>query len=121
MKKLLTKKDVIFIVCLVVIGFAFALISHFTSKGETAAVRVDGEIVEKIDLTDTEYYEKTFNGVTVVRENGEVYIKSSTCPDKVCVRAGKLQKSGESAICVPNRVSVEIVSEKSNNVDALTG
>lgn len=121
MKNLLTKKDIVFLICLVIIGFAFSLISYFTSKGETALVRVDGEVVEEISLTEAGYYENTFNGVTVVRENSEVYIKASTCSDKVCVRSGHLSKSGESAVCAPNKVSVEIVGNKKNVPDAITG
>lgn len=120
MKKLLTKKDIIFIICLVAIGFAFSMISYFSAKGEAAVVRYNGETVEKIDLS-AEYYERKINGVTVVCEDGSVYIKDSSCPDKVCVRSGKLSNSGESAVCVPNKVSVEIVGKSEKMPDAITG
>lgn len=35
---------------------------------------------------------------------------SSTCPDKICIRAGYLSRPGESAACLPNKVAVKLVA-----------
>lgn len=120
MKKLITKKDIIFLAVITAIGFLFALISHFTSAGKTAVVRLNGEAVTEIDLSDKSYFETEVNGVVICREDGAVYIKESPCPDRVCVRSGKLRKNGQSAICVPNGVSVEVTGG-GNVPHAVTG
>jgi hypothetical protein len=66
-------------------------------------------------------YEFGINNDQVTSENGEIYIEESDCPDKVCVRSGRISKSGEGIICAPNRVAIKINGEKGNLPDAMTG
>lgn len=48
--------------------------------------------------------------VVLQTENGRIRFYSSTCPDKICIRAGWLSRPGESAACLPNRVLVRIAA-----------
>lgn len=48
---------------------------------------------------------------------GEVAFTHSDCPDKICIRTGKLNKSGQSAACLPNRIIVRVVSDMENELD----
>ncbi len=118
MKKLITKKDFILLVLVILVGVAGILLVNSANKGTMAEIKVDGKTVETISLQG-DYLEKEINGVTVCRENGEIYVKEASCPDKVCVRSGKISKTGEGIICAPNRVAVEIGGK--NQLDALTG
>lgn len=55
---------------------------------------------------------KTGDGINVlVIENGEAYIKSANCPDKICVSHRKISKVGETIVCLPHKLVVEIVNE----------
>ncbi len=118
MKKLITKKDFILLLVVLVIGIVGIFLVNSADKGTTVEIKVDGNPVEKLTLQG-DYLEKEINGVTVCRENGEIYVKEANCPDKVCVRSGKISKTGEGIICVPNRVAVEISGE--SQLDAMTG
>ncbi len=120
MKKLVTKKDVVVVIAVLVIGIAGIFLLNNGEKGKTATIKVDGEIKDTVSLTD-EGYEKNINGVTISVADGEICVKTSTCKDKVCVRSGKISKSGEGIICAPNRVSIEINGENDSLPDALTG
>ncbi len=120
MKKLITKKDFILLVIVLVIGIAGFLLLASNDKGAIAIIKINGETVAEIPIQD-EYYEASFNGVTVCCENSEIYVKDSSCPDKVCVRSGRISKAGEGVICAPNRVAVEISGKNQNQLDALTG
>ncbi len=42
--------------------------------------------------------------------DGRVRFKSSPCPNQICVHSGWLEKGGEFAACLPNRVAVELVT-----------
>ena len=55
---------------------------------------------------------------TVVIENGTVYMKDADCPDKLCEKTGKISKNGETIVCLPHRVVVEIQGGE-GNVDSL--
>ena len=37
------------------------------------------------------------------------------CPDKICVNTGKISKIGETIVCLPHRVVVEIQGEVSQS------
>ena len=118
MKKLITKKDFILVLIVLVVGFASLILINSTDKGKIATIKVDGKVIETLSLDENTSAE--FNGVAVVVKDGEIYVTESTCTDKVCVRSGKVSKSGEGIICAPNRVSIEI-DGKSDLPDAMTG
>lgn len=118
MKKLITKKDFILVIIVLVVGLAGIILVNSTDKGKTAIIKVDGKEFETILLQNDTLIK--VNGVEIVVENGEIYVADSTCSDKVCIRSGRISKSGEGIICAPNRVSIEI-DGKSDLPDAMTG
>ena len=100
------------------------------SQGELKAViRVSGEVYEEITLSEVkEPYSLT------VKSDGaeaELYItcesvefKTSECSDYLCVNTGTLTKAGDSAVCLPLRISAELVVEDvqdENIPDAIVG
>ena len=119
MKKLITKKDLILFLVVLIIGVAGVFLMNSAEKGRSATIVVDGKTKESVSLDQD--FEKEINGVFICCENGEVYVKESVCPDKVCVRSGKISKSGESIICAPNRVAIKIDGKKGSMPDAMTG
>lgn len=42
--------------------------------------------------------------------DGRVRMVDSDCPDKLCVKTGWISSPGESIVCLPNRVVIEVVS-----------
>ncbi len=118
MKKLITKKDFILLLVVLAIGIIGMFLINSADKGTTVEIKVDGKTVETLTLQG-DYLEKEISGVTVCRENGEIYVKEANCPDKFCVQSGKISKTGEGIICAPNRVAVEISGE--GQLDAMTG
>ena len=119
MKKLITKKDFILLLVVLIFSVVGIILMNSAEKGKSATVLVDGKSVEIISLDED--YENQVNGVTICCENGEIYVKNSVCPDKVCVRSGRVSKSGESIICAPSRVAIKIDGKKGSLPDAMTG
>ncbi len=52
--------------------------------------------------------------------DGTARIVDSPCRDKVCVRMGRLDRTGDWSACLPNGVLVRIVGGGSDEVDAAT-
>lgn len=120
MKKLATRFDLAIIAA--ILSAALLLLAFKPNEtGKTAVIRVDGKEYKQIDLTSSEKTEIDVNGVLIICDEGEVYVKESSCHDKICVNAGHLSKKGQSAVCVPNRVSVEIAGQDKNSPWAVTG
>lgn len=44
----------------------------------------------------------------VLVKSGDVSVEEASCKNKVCIRHGAISKSGESIICLPNRLIVSI-------------
>ena len=101
--------DVILVLVLLVCALSVFLIFLFTSSaGEWAVVRVDGEEICRYSLTiDGEYILGGGSNVLVI-EDGGAYMKTADCPDKRCVNMGRKTRSGESIICLPNKLEVRI-------------
>lgn len=87
-----------------------------SEKGKVCRISVDGKVCGELSLSEDG--ELKLPGCTVKVTNGEVFVVDSTCPDKVCEKTGRISKSGESIICVPNRVSVEITGECETDIIA---
>ena len=49
----------------------------------------------------------------VVITDGEVWMEEADCPDRLCVSQGKISRSGQTIICLPNKTMVTIKGGKS--------
>ncbi len=99
---------------LLLLGGALYLLLSLSPQGRTAIVERDGEVVLRQDLSQlTEETTYTVEGaqgieVTITLSPAGAAVSASTCPDQVCVRTGQLTRSGESAICLPAKVSLRL-------------
>jgi hypothetical protein len=46
-------------------------------------------------------------------------MKEAECPDRSCVKQGKISKNKESIVCLPNKVIVEVSSNQHSEMDAI--
>ncbi len=53
----------------------------------------------------------------VVIENGAVRVAEADCPDQVCVHTGAISGPGETIVCLPNRLLIEITGEPEGEVE----
>ena len=60
-------------------------------------------------------------GETVVEiKDGAVRVVSSPCPEKICIKTGRISKPGQWIACLPNRVFISIRGRKSEQPDAIS-
>lgn len=101
---------------LVVSGLLSAIFYAANKKAaKQVLVTVDGQAVATLDLNrDTDMIINGYGGSTdhLVIKDGYASITEASCPDKVCVRTGKIHKTGELIVCLPNRVVVSVEGEE---------
>ncbi|WP_288885095.1 NusG domain II-containing protein [uncultured Eubacterium sp.] len=103
---------------IIILGVAVALflfLKFSANDGEQVIVKVDKKEIARYDLnTDREVIIDGKDGGknTLVIKDGKAYIKDATCPDKLCEHQGKIHMVGQSLICLPNRVIIEITDDK---------
>ncbi len=122
----LRKNDIILIVALLVIGLgaylAITLFQGASTKNGTALVTIDGEVYGRFPLVvdATERIELP-NGAynLLVIENGQADIVEASCPDGICVKHRPVSKNGQTIVCLPNKMVVEIENGEASDIDAI--
>lgn len=107
------KKNDLILVGALLVGLLVlvAVLMATKSSGAYAVVSVDGVEVAAFSLDQDITYEiEGYDGGhnTLVIKDGKAHLEDSSCPDHLCEHMGKIDKVGQSIICLPNRVVVEI-------------
>ena len=79
------------------------------------SVSVDGTEIMTLDLNrNDDIVIESGNAQTnqLLIEAGKAFLTEASCPDKLCVRQGAISETGQSIVCLPNRVIVTIVGTK---------
>ena len=105
------KKDDIWaiIVFLAAASISYAILNFNKTGGKTADIYVRGDFYESIPLDeDTIYTPAAVPSVKIQVKDGKIGFIESDCPDKVCIHTGFLSTEGQTAVCLPNAVSVVV-------------
>ena len=129
MKQFIRKADIILFIVLVIIGLAAsaALTLSHGEAGSNAKVVIEsgGDLYARYPLNE----DRTVvvpapkqNENVVVISGGKVSVTEATCKNQVCVKHGPISRSGESIVCLPNRLVVRIEngSEEGGGYDSVT-
>ena len=120
------KRDIFLIaafLCVALIIYAFLYLSSY--EGDIVIVKVDGTVVKELPLNqDDEFTVPGYHGGinSIIIRNGSVLASDADCPDKLCVKTGKINRAGETIVCLPHRVVVEIKSNSvsdNDNIDSV--
>lgn len=125
--KPMKKNDVILIAVLLAFALAafggVSIRSALTTNEPEAVVYLDGEEWGRYPLSkDTEVeirQEGDHYNILQIRE-GKADITAASCPDRICVNHRPVNRQGESLVCLPNRVAVEVENGMESEVDADT-
>ncbi|MCI9005948.1 MAG: NusG domain II-containing protein [Lachnospiraceae bacterium] len=121
------KNDVILIAGLLLAALAaFGGISWYLSAGTQkaeAVVEVDGQEEGRYPLdqdtsVEIQLEDGSYNRLEI--KDGRADITEASCPDKICVDHRPVSRRGESLVCLPNKVVVEIVNGQEAEVDGMT-
>lgn len=126
--KIIKKMDIVIIAVLLILSFTPHLIffktSQKSSKNNYAIIQVDGKIHKKIDLSKVKKSEKVNlnlpNGNnTLLIENNSISMDSANCNDALCVKQGNISKVGQTIICLPHKLIIEIKGDELDSKDDL--
>ncbi|MEE1025523.1 MAG: NusG domain II-containing protein [Acutalibacteraceae bacterium] len=109
-RKLFTLLDVVLIFSVIFTSIVLGVIFSSRQSGKTAVISVEEKVVArlKLNINATEEIKTDYGYNLVVIENGECFIKNADCRDGICVSRGKINKVGESIVCLPHKLIVEI-------------
>ncbi len=122
-KGIFKKADFILLAVLVVWGLATSYaLSTANTAGDKVVIDVAGERYGTYPLhEDREVKIKRDNcSNTVLIKDGAVSMASASCKNQVCVHHASINKTGQSIICLPNRVVVKIEGKGDKKYDAIS-
>lgn len=109
------KGDIIAIVGLILLSFGlnFAIDKATTGyEGDMLVVEQNGKVIKKLPMDkDTEFvvnYGGHYN--TIVIKDKKAYMKEADCQDQICTHMHPIQKEGQTIICLPHRLFLEVES-----------
>ncbi|AYV69649.1 MULTISPECIES: NusG domain II-containing protein [Niallia] len=122
--KMIKPFDIIMVVLLLIISFVpmavFAMNQGKEEEGNKvmAVITQDGKVIREVELTGHTENEqfmikgkgKQYNLIEV--ENEQIRIKEDNSPDQIGVKMGWKGIPGQTIICLPHKVLIEIVAEK---------
>jgi len=113
------KNDIILVAVILLIAAAGLLAVNFTKQeGSMVLVKIDGEVTQSYSL----YKNRTVEIITgdknellntLIIEDGKAYMADADCPDKICKEHKPISYSGETIVCLPHRIVIEITAENS--------
>ena len=96
---MIKKRDIILALVLILLGIVCY-----------GVIRLGQKEIGRYDLnTDTTKEIQTAKGINILEiKNGMAYVTEADCPDQVCIRMGKISKTGENIVCLPHKLVIQV-------------
>lgn len=118
--------DGVIILVLILSSFLPIFIFGQTQTADKEAVlRVDGTEIKRFDLVEVQktytfLYEDEDGDTNLLEIEGDrIRIKEADCGDQICVRRGWASKNGETIVCLPHKLVIEIQAADGSETDDL--
>lgn len=76
-------------------------------------ITADGEEYGRYSLSENKTIDINGTNVCEILE-GKVHMKDADCPDKLCIHQGTIYRQGETIVCLPNKIVLEITGTDSS-------
>ncbi len=119
-KKRKFRNDGILAAVIIIIAVAVLLFMKLTKvQGNSAVVKIDGVETQRLSLEENIEFEiKTGkndeNYNVLVIKDGKASIVDADCPDGICEEYRPVSYVGETIICLPHKVVIEIVGDNTD-------
>lgn len=118
------KNDRIFLILVFCVLLVIVAVFYLTGKGSGARVQitVDGVLYGTYSLNEDREVPIERDGVVtnvLVIKDGMADMTEADCPDMLCVHQRAISKTGETIVCLPNKVVVEVLKSEESELDSV--
>lgn len=119
------KNDIILAGAVLFAALILLIIYLVVAGGKAGLVEavVDGKSYGIYSLNEDKEVEilTSYGRNLLIIENGCAYVAEADCPDGICVRQGKINRRGQSIICLPHKLTIRLIEGEEDDVDAAAG
>jgi len=114
------RNDLILLVILLAagLGWLFAARTLVSYKGDEAVITVDGKEYGRYPLSEDRVIEIGDSNEAEIA-SGTIRMTKADCPNGLCLKQSPISRSGESIVCVPNKVIITISASENAAVDTM--
>lgn len=104
------------------IAALYAMLWAPEQPAQQVEVRVAGEVIGVYPLEQPMLLKiQGARGISELRiDSGRARFTQGPCRNRICVHAGWLTHAGDSAACLPNRVSIHLLGDERDALDAIS-
>lgn len=126
LKKTKQRRNDLLLMAIIIVLAALVFAGYFfwyRQNGSYVVVTVDGKEYVKLSLNEEKTIDiKSENGINKLQiKEGFADMIDADCPDGLCVDQRKISKKGETIICLPHKIVVEVISEDEGGFDGIAG
>lgn len=119
-----SKYDIILIAFIVFFSLVFMLRINQgrfkqASGSGIALIYQKDKLLEKVDLKKDGIVNILDGQMQIEVKKGKIRVIKADCPQHVCINMGWVKYSGQTIVCAPNKVIIEIASKGSPLLDAV--
>ena len=99
------------ILCAAAVIIGIMSFQIYRNGSDASLVRIDAagrQWIYPIDQNEQLFIPGPLGRTEVVIEDGHVHVPDSPCTNKICVSTGRIQRTGQWIICLPNDVFIRI-------------
>lgn len=124
MKKRIAKPDLLLIGILLLIGLSSLLaVRIWTGRtGALVRVTVDGAVYGSYALSESRIIPIEADGAitnTLQISDGKAKMTEADCPDQLCIHQKAISRQGETIVCLPNKIVVEVHGDGQPEFDSI--
>lgn len=112
------------LIIIILLGLSFLPVYYLTPKKSTntviAVIKAKHHTVKLLNLSqNTKWtYRDGKETNTIVVHNHRIHIEEANCPDQVCVHEGWKNKPGQTIVCLPHQLIIELKSGNNSHIQS---
>ena len=107
------KRDIILAASLLFIAFLLFFLLPDKEEGGEVRITVDGQLygVYSLFLEQKVVIEQESGKNILHLGDGIAWMEEADCPDGYCIRQGKIHREGQTIVCLPHKLVIEVIGK----------
>ena len=111
----INRKELLIIISLLMLALLSYLFIRLNGQGAKVQIEISQELYGVYDLNKDQEITVTDNDGHILLKclvkNGQIRVLSSQCPDKICIEEGSIEMNGQTIVCLPNQVVIQVIDD----------